>query len=106
MNEEVYYNSSLGWIRIRNDDQAICELTFADKNADMNLYADKKRKVKPSSTIIKRCIQQLDEYFAGKRFNFDLPVSQPGTSFQQSVWAGLLKIEYGKTLSYLSFSKK
>jgi len=44
--------------------------------------------------------QQLKEYFAGSRMNFDLPLVIPGTPFQQSVWNGLGMIPYGTTRSY------
>ena len=44
--------------------------------------------------------KQLDEYFAGKRTNFELNISPKGTEFQKKVWAELLKIPYGKTKSY------
>ncbi len=104
MNEIIYYKSPIGWLRIKNDGKAIAEVAFADKegNADMKAINNQI----PTTTILKKCIKQLDEYFAGKRFQFDLVLAQPGTEFQQSVWTGLLEINYGKTLSYLSFSKK
>lgn len=51
-------------------------------------------------------IQQLDEYFAGKRLVFDLPLKQAGTDFQQTVWQQLLRIEYGKTITYGKQSQK
>jgi AraC family transcriptional regulator of adaptative response/methylated-DNA-[protein]-cysteine methyltransferase len=44
--------------------------------------------------------EQLDEYFSGKRKEFDLPLACPGTAFQQKVWAGLQAIPYGSTRSY------
>ena len=44
--------------------------------------------------------QQMDEYFVGTRKEFDLPLHLVGTSFQKSVWEGLLKIPYGETRSY------
>ncbi len=43
---------------------------------------------------------QLEEYFAGTRRDFDLPLLQPGTPFQQKVWAALRSIPYGSTFSY------
>lgn len=43
---------------------------------------------------------QLDEYFAGRRQSFDLPLRATGTPFQQSVWAQLTKIGYGQTTTY------
>jgi len=43
---------------------------------------------------------QLALYFSGKLFAFDIPLAPSGTAFQQLVWAELLKIPYGKTVSY------
>jgi methylated-DNA-[protein]-cysteine S-methyltransferase len=43
---------------------------------------------------------QLAEYFAGTRTDFDLPLAMVGTDFQRRVWAGLLQIPYGETMSY------
>lgn len=44
--------------------------------------------------------RQLDEYFAGKRSEFDVPLDLAGTVFQRTVWDGLLTIPFGETLSY------
>lgn len=49
--------------------------------------------------------QQLDEYFAGQRRTFDLPLSADGTPFQQKVWAALRTIPYGETWSYRDLAK-
>jgi methylated-DNA-[protein]-cysteine S-methyltransferase len=43
---------------------------------------------------------QLDEYFAGKRTAFDLPLALRGTPFQMKVWRALLNIRFGATASY------
>ena len=45
-------------------------------------------------------IDQLSEYFAGNRKDFDLPLDLNGTAFQLSVWRALLKIPYGETRTY------
>ena len=44
--------------------------------------------------------QQLKEYFAGERTEFDLPLDLRGTEFQTSVWRSLANIPYGTTVSY------
>lgn len=44
--------------------------------------------------------RQLDEYFAGKRRQFDLRLAPRGTAFQQAVWQALQAIPYGRTCSY------
>lgn len=53
-----------------------------------------------SSPVIEEAIRQLNEYFAGKRKEFDVPLLFVGTDFQKTVWNELLKIPYGKTISY------
>ena len=52
------------------------------------------------SEVISEAMRQLDEYFAKKRKEFDLPLMFVGTEFQKSVWDALLSIPYGKTESY------
>ncbi|KQY58831.1 cysteine methyltransferase [Aeromicrobium sp. Root495] len=44
--------------------------------------------------------RQLDEYFAGRRTEFDLPLANDGTEFQQKVWGELQRIPFGETASY------
>ena len=56
--------------------------------------------VTASSPVLERTKQELDEYFAGKRRNFDLPLHPVGTDFQKKVWNVLLAIPYGETRSY------
>lgn len=48
--------------------------------------------------------RQLDAYFAGERRGFDLPLALRGTPFRRRVWAELLKIPYGRTVSYRSIA--
>ena len=43
---------------------------------------------------------KLDEFFAGKRKEFDVPLLFVGTDFQKTVWNELLEIPFGKTVSY------
>lgn len=45
-------------------------------------------------------IEQLQQYFAGRRHTFDLPLAPVGTEFQRAVWRALTKIPYGTTISY------
>lgn len=48
---------------------------------------------------------QIDEYFLGKRTEFDLPLLMVGTDFQRQVWDALIKIPYGQTSSYLQLAR-
>src|SRR4051812_43099562 len=51
-------------------------------------------------------IQQIDEYFQGKRTTFDFPLDFAGTPFQVAVWHELLAIPYGETRSYGDIARK
>lgn len=53
-----------------------------------------------TSAVIESARQQLDEYFAGKRQTFDIPLLFIGTDFQKTVWSELLKIPFGTSVSY------
>ena len=51
-------------------------------------------------------VEQLEDYFAGRRESFDVPLDLAGTAFQRSVWAGLLEIPYGETMSYGELARR
>lgn len=51
-------------------------------------------------SLMKRLEEELNEYFKGKRKEFTIPLHVIGTDFQKKVWQELLKIPYGKTISY------
>jgi|SRR5271167_3839936 len=53
-----------------------------------------------SAAATKAVRKQLDEYFAGKRREFDLALDLRGTDFQKKCWDALLRIPYGQTQSY------
>jgi methylated-DNA-[protein]-cysteine S-methyltransferase len=50
--------------------------------------------------VLNRAHKQLDEYFDGKRREFDLPLAPAGSEFQQKAWKALMKIPFGKVWSY------
>lgn len=52
------------------------------------------------SDVIGEAASQLDEFFAGKRKEFTVPILFVGTEFQKVVWNELLKIPFGQTISY------
>ncbi|GEO43938.1 methylated-DNA--[protein]-cysteine S-methyltransferase [Companilactobacillus alimentarius] len=49
--------------------------------------------------------QQIEEYLAGCRKDFDIPIDVNGTTFQKSVWKELLKIPYGQTRTYTQIAE-
>lgn len=59
-----------------------------------------------TSEEIERAEQELDEYFAGTRKEFDIPLFTVGTDLQQEVWSELQKIPYGETISYKELAER
>lgn len=58
------------------------------------------------SETIRAAILQLEEYFAGERKGFTMPLLFSGSEFQNSVWEELLKVSYGETLSYGELARR
>ena len=106
LNGPAYYHSPIGTISIKSNDKIIEEVLFVNTLRGPGVNKDDIEFNTDYSSPIKDCIQQLDEYFAGKRNQFELPVSHPGTAFQKNVWNELLQIPYGRTISYLELSKR
>lgn len=59
-----------------------------------------------TSEVIDKAERQLNEYFAGKRKIFDVPLLFAGTDFQKTVWRELLQIPYGTTVSYGEMARR
>lgn len=93
---EAYYKSPIGNLRIISNDTDIIRIDFTEDFFKMKMIP----------VQIQNCITQLDEYFNGKRKKFNLAINPDGTEFQSTVWNLILKIPYGKTISYLELSKQ
>jgi len=83
----------------------LCLLEFADRRALETELKDLERLLEarclPGTTpVLDRLAVEVDEYFAGRRKTFDLPLIQPGTPFDQAAWRALLSVLYGSTVSY------
>lgn len=95
----THLSTPLGLIRISGSAQGIAEVKFCDAEATPV----------PASTskpdCLLDCVQQLKEYFAGTRQNFDLRLAAEGTVFQRQVWQALLHIPHGKTSTYLQVAR-
>jgi len=62
--------------------------------------------IEHSSKVVEKTIVQMQEYFAGERKEFNIPLLMVGSNFQKSVWRELMQIPYGSTTSYLELAKK
>lgn len=85
--------SNAGLAAILWDDDAAMQALYAPRRAD------------PDHPVIAAAARQLDEYFAGTRTTFDLPLDPVGTEFQRGVWRALLTIPYGETRSYADIAR-
>ena len=76
-------------------------------NVDRRLKRMLKAELQEGTTdVIERAEKQLDEYFAGQRREFDVPLLFVGTDFQIRVWRELLKIPFGATISYGEMARR
>ncbi len=99
----AFYRSPLGLLKISATDTYIREISFIDNLEGAGEEQDNKG---PIPFILIQCIEQLIQYFQGQRHQFELPVHQEGTDFQQRVWNELSGIPFGKTISYLEQSRR
>jgi methylated-DNA-[protein]-cysteine S-methyltransferase len=90
-------SSPLGILKLQCSEEHVQAVLFSEEGALVQ---------ETDHPLLQRCVVQLTEYFAGARREFDLPLQQHGTVFQQAVWSLLQKIPYGKTLSYNELSKQ
>lgn len=120
MRESYIFKSPIGLLKITEENGSLTELGLHRENsqpAEPGLYRESSQSEAtglyqevtgmalmqenaPHSHLLREACRQLNEYFAGKRIKFDLPVAFTGTPFQQTVWKELQKIPYAETRSY------
>ena len=92
----LQYQSPVGRLLLFSDGRALKKVTFLSGVESETLVEHESL----ADDVLKETCRQLDEWFAGERQNFDLPLAPDGTDFQQQVWQELQKIPYGTTCSY------
>ena len=95
MNYQVIYLSPVGKLKLVSDGEYLIGLHFW-RNSDRESQAEGQQKIKPFPEVVR----QLDEYFDGKRTEFDIPIRFVGTPFQVKAWQALQGIPFGETISY------
>lgn len=89
--DQITLQTPLGFVLIEGDLDGISKITITSE-------------VEKISTAIpvhlEKAAQQIEEFFQGKRKQFDLKLNPKGTDFQKKVWNQLLQIPFGKTVSY------
>jgi methylated-DNA-[protein]-cysteine S-methyltransferase len=89
MTHTTITNSPIGPLTLTERDGALVRLSFGAHGP-----------CDPPTPLLRRAIGQLNEYFAGTRREFDLPLAPAGTEFQLACWRALTEIPYGETRSY------
>lgn len=88
-----YLQTPVGELELIEDGVGLCELNFSHSGRNETVPEEE-------TPLLKEAKRQLQEYFAGERRSFDLPLSISGTPFQMKDWQALQEIPYGETRSY------
>ena len=97
-----YLDTPIGDLLLAGDEDALSLIGFPKGSMRHDPEPDWIYKEKPFA----EARRQLEEYFAGERKEFDLPLRLNGTEFQVQVLEELLKIPYGETTSYGDIAKR
>jgi methylated-DNA-[protein]-cysteine S-methyltransferase len=96
MLQTAFINSPLGITKIVGDENGIAIISIlSEGELSTNIPNE-----------LQEAVNQLQEYFSGKRIDFTFKLNPKGTDFQQKVWQELGKIPFGKTITYLDLAKK
>ncbi len=100
------YDSPCGPLMLGSVDDKLCLCDWQLVGHRRNHIGDRLKRILDAefeeglSPVIDMSMVRLDEYFAGTRHEFDVPLMFAGTEFQKSVWRELLNIPYGMAISY------
>ena len=98
MESKAYFTSPIGILEIVATLRGIRKVSIVPR---------KGKNTDPMPDVLENCVQQLKEYFDGKRTEFKLPLDwSDEPEFHQTVWRELLQIPYGHTTSYLAIAEK
>jgi methylated-DNA-[protein]-cysteine S-methyltransferase len=93
-------DSPVGELRIIAGERGLRAILWGAEDVARIASIDAADLVEGRTPLLDRAVGQLEEYFAGTRRDFDLPLDPLGTTFQQSAWLVLRTIPYGQTISY------
>lgn len=89
----LYREYPIGTLGLMDDGKGLSRV-FLQREDDLPCVSE------GETPITLQAAEELEEYFAGKRQTFTVPLSPHGTDFQQSVWEALRAIPYGETRTY------
>ena len=99
--QTTYYKSPIGIAEIIGNENGIQSVSLLNEDFSTEQETPKE----DLTNCMLECVRQLNEYFSGKRIEFDLRLNPKGTEFQQKVWKELLNIPFNKTRTYLEQTK-
>lgn len=100
MYQTVTMETPVGELRLIAGERGLRAILWGAEDVARIASIDEAELVDGSNAVLDQAVAQLEEYFAGTRREFDLPLDPQGTPFQQSVWMVLRTIPYGCTISY------
>ncbi len=103
MTDTMRMASPVGPLELSAENGTLTEVLFRD---DLPEAGGEVSDDTESSPVLVEARRQLEEYFAGDRHEFDLPLAGVGTAFQQRVWAQLREIPFGQTASYGEIARR
>ena len=101
MNEQIYhaiYKSPVGDLQILCTEEALLSLGVQGEQESSEIFEE--------NALIRQIKREMDQYFAGKRKEFTIPLDMRGTEFQKKVWQALREIPYGETCTYKEIAEK
>ena len=96
MTTNYTFKTPIGFIKICEENKKITSLSLQREEPEIALSSNSTK----HSELLYEAYRQINEYFAGKRKKFELPICGMGTTFQKQVWEELQRIPYGETRSY------
>ncbi|WP_374572508.1 methylated-DNA--[protein]-cysteine S-methyltransferase [Acinetobacter sp.] len=100
----MYLASPVGQLKLVANAQALVAVLWENENPKRVRLAELLEEAQ--HPVLLETARQLNEYFAGQRRQFDLPLDFEGTDFQQEVWQALLSIPFGETRSYKQIAEQ
>lgn len=101
-----YMESPIGELGIVERNQAIVCVFFGGRIGKVSACEKYTLELEERRTeLLAEAEKQLEEYFAGSRRRFALPLAPTGTGFQKRVWEALIQIPYGETRTYGEIAK-